>query len=593
MALPFGAAIKAASTMQEVMAKFDTVFSGNATAMKAWGDDFAGQVGRSQRQIAQFLAGTQDLFVPLGFATDAATQMSKQIVKLAVDLGSFNNVADDRVLTDLQAALTGSGEVMKKYGVLVSEAAVKQQLLKQGMDPKAATDQQKVMARMTIIMAGTTAAQGDAVRTAGSFANRMKALKGNIEDTAAVIGNALLPFATKLVEKVTAIVKVVAKWAAANIGAVQTAAMVVAGIFAAGAAFVTIGTSALLLASTLGLVSSGFTSVAAAVGFILSPIGLVTVAVAGLGAWLLTSTKAGGEAVDWLGGRFRGLLDVVGDTFGAIVNAIKAGDIQAAMEVVTSSVRLVWLKLKTWLVEVWQGFTIFWSGLTTGLASTMLNVTAAIQTAWASLIGWLTKAWETWKVSTFEEGLADALAPMFARIQGVTTEETRKALKEDFARGRESLPDRLGAIDAETKAKQDAITAENKLAQDLLNADKQRSDLAAGKAVSDAQKELDAARKTRDLAITAAKEARNIGPGKEGTPFPGMPMPDIPGVTAAMSSNIKGTFKGSELSGLGAKSPAERTAKAVEKLLAVTDRLLDIDENLLREQKRLTLEATA
>ena len=48
--------------------------------------------------------------------------------------------------------------VMKKYGVIVSEAAVKQELLNQGIDPKTASDQQKVQARMNIIMAGTTAA---------------------------------------------------------------------------------------------------------------------------------------------------------------------------------------------------------------------------------------------------------------------------------------------------------------------------------------------------------------------------------------------------------------------------------------------------
>ena len=43
----------------------------------------------------------------------------------------------------------------------------------------------KVMARMAIIMRGTTAAQGDAVRTGGSFANQMKRLKGSLADVAA------------------------------------------------------------------------------------------------------------------------------------------------------------------------------------------------------------------------------------------------------------------------------------------------------------------------------------------------------------------------------------------------------------------------
>lgn len=196
MALP----VKAASDLQETMGKFNTVFGANSKAIKAWGDNFAGEVGRSRGEVAGFLAGMQDLFVPLGFASTEAEGLSKQVTKLAVDLASFNNKSDADTIRDLQAALTGSGEVMKKYGVIVSEAAVKQQLLNTGIDPKKATEQQKVQARLNIIMAGTTAAQGDAVRTAGSFANQLKRAKGSIIDFAAAIGQPLLAPLAKLLE---------------------------------------------------------------------------------------------------------------------------------------------------------------------------------------------------------------------------------------------------------------------------------------------------------------------------------------------------------------------------------------------------------
>ena len=191
--------VKAASDLQETMNKFNVVFGDNAKEVKAWGDDFAGQVGRSKKQIADFLGGSQDLFVPLGFEPGAATEMSKQVTALAIDLASVNNLSDEAPMQDLQAALTGSGVVMKNYGVLVNEAAVKQELLNQGLDPKAATDQQKVQARLNIIMKGTTAAQGDAIRSAGSFANQTKALKASLMDNAAVVGNAKLPAVTCLV----------------------------------------------------------------------------------------------------------------------------------------------------------------------------------------------------------------------------------------------------------------------------------------------------------------------------------------------------------------------------------------------------------
>lgn len=256
----FGLAIKAASNLQETMSKFDVVFGAASVAAKAWSDDFASQVGRSKREVAGFLAASQDLFVPLGFAADAAQGLSKQVTRLAFDLASFNNMADADTLRDLQAALTGSGEVMKKYGVIVSEVAVKQELLNQGLDPKLATQQEKVQARLNIIMAGTTAAQGDAIRTSDSFANQTKRLKGELEDAAATIGSALLPVVTPLVEKAAAAARTFGEWATENKETVVHVGQLAAGAALAGGAAISLGHSITLAATALG-------GLKAAVGF--------------------------------------------------------------------------------------------------------------------------------------------------------------------------------------------------------------------------------------------------------------------------------------------------------------------------------------
>lgn len=196
--VPLAASVKAASDMEEVMNKFNVVFGESADSVKEWSDSTAKALGRSKKQMAEFAAESADLLMPLGFAKDDATEMSKALSVLAVDLASFNNKSDKDTFRDLQAALTGSSEVMKKYGVVVNEAAVKQELLNKGLDPKHATDQQKVQARLAIIMRGTTAAQGDAMRSAGSFANQQKRLTANIMDSAAAIGARFLPILSEL-----------------------------------------------------------------------------------------------------------------------------------------------------------------------------------------------------------------------------------------------------------------------------------------------------------------------------------------------------------------------------------------------------------
>ncbi len=205
-------AIKEASKLEETMNKFNVVFGESAVVVKEWSDEFAKSVGRSREEMASFMAGAQDLFVPLGFASEAATELSKGVTQLAVDLASFNNKADADVMTDLAAALTGSGEVMKKYGVILSETAVKQELLNTGFDPKTVTNQQKVQARYNIILRGTTAAQGDAIRSAGSFANQMKRLHANIANAMATLGGIFLPIATKIVSALGAVADEFDKW---------------------------------------------------------------------------------------------------------------------------------------------------------------------------------------------------------------------------------------------------------------------------------------------------------------------------------------------------------------------------------------------
>lgn len=200
----FKNSIAAASDFQETMSKFNVVFGENAAAMKSWGDTFASAVGRSKGEVASFLAGSQDLLVPMGLDPTAAMGMSKSLTQLTYDMASFNNKADADVMNDLQAALTGSGEVMKKYGVVLNETAIKQELLNQGLDPKNATEAQKAIARYNIILAGTTAAQGDAIRTADGFANQTKTLKATWDDFQVMLGEKLLPMMTELVSWINA-----------------------------------------------------------------------------------------------------------------------------------------------------------------------------------------------------------------------------------------------------------------------------------------------------------------------------------------------------------------------------------------------------
>lgn len=184
-------AINAAGDAEEIRNKFEAVFKETSDSAETWASDFSDTVGRSTLETLKYLSTFQDTFVPLGFDRDEATDLSEQLVQLSVDLASFNNELDTDAIASLQSALVGNHETMRRYGVIITQATLDQELLNMGIEggTTKATEMEKVQARLNIIMASTTDAQGDAARTADSYANQLRALKGNISDVMAEAGN--------------------------------------------------------------------------------------------------------------------------------------------------------------------------------------------------------------------------------------------------------------------------------------------------------------------------------------------------------------------------------------------------------------------
>lgn len=207
--------IFAASELEETLSKFRTVFGPLSGEAEAWVDTTSKAVNRSRVDILRYMGTLQDTFVPFGFARDKASDLAKAVTTLGIDLASFNNISDDEAVQALTSALIGNGEAVRRFGIVLSEATLSAELLRMGVEggTRAATEQEKVMARLAIIMRMTKDAQGDAVRTAGSFANQWKGLQAALTQAAADIGNEFLPMATSLVTWAREAAATMANWA--------------------------------------------------------------------------------------------------------------------------------------------------------------------------------------------------------------------------------------------------------------------------------------------------------------------------------------------------------------------------------------------
>ena len=193
--------ISLASDVEEQTSKARVVFGNNFGAVKDELEAFGDSVGRSTSQLVSMGSTVQDTFVPMGFARDEASKLSVQLTKLAVDVASFNNASDEETMRAFQSAIVGNHETVRRFGVVITEATLKQELNRMGIkkNMKEVTNAEKVQARLNLIINGTTDAHNDAINTSGSFANTTKALSSALQELNVAVMTPLLPVLTKIV----------------------------------------------------------------------------------------------------------------------------------------------------------------------------------------------------------------------------------------------------------------------------------------------------------------------------------------------------------------------------------------------------------
>ena len=189
------AAVKMASDAEEAANKFNVVMGPAADHVRAELQKLTETIPLTRSQMEGMTAGIQDMLVPMGVARAEAANMSLQMVGLAGDLGSFNDVGTDQVLMAMQSALAGSSEPMRRFGVDTREAALKAIALKAGLLSAGQEMNQTARAQAVLlaIQKDSTDAMGDAARTVESMANLMKFLGRDVLQLGISLGQVLIP----------------------------------------------------------------------------------------------------------------------------------------------------------------------------------------------------------------------------------------------------------------------------------------------------------------------------------------------------------------------------------------------------------------
>lgn len=190
------------AAFEEDASKFRAVFKETAASAVQDLNRISAQTGISRVELTRYFSSLQDTFVPLGVAIDDAAQLSAKVTQLGIDLASFNNKSTEDTLRDLQSALVGNAETVRKYGIVITEAGLKQEAYRLGLarSGQELTEQIKLQARLSLLFRGSVDAQGDAQRTLDSTTNVFKRLRSEYTELKVIFGREIISRVRELID---------------------------------------------------------------------------------------------------------------------------------------------------------------------------------------------------------------------------------------------------------------------------------------------------------------------------------------------------------------------------------------------------------
>ncbi|MBP7746997.1 MAG: phage tail tape measure protein [Phycisphaerae bacterium] len=449
----------------------------------------------------------------------------------------------------------------------------------------------------------------ETAKDAAALADTLDTLWRVLKQSAFTIGAALAPTIKDLGDAVTRAVVRVTEWLRQNKALIVTALQVAAAVTAVGVGLIVAGTLISGVGAVFGWLATVVTGIGAAFGAIgtalaaiISPIGLVITAAVALGTTLLVVTGAGSDALTWLGEQFGRLRDTVYKVMGGIADALAAGDINLAAQILWLSLKLAWqqgvaalnrawLEAKRFFLSVaygmWYGalaaaeigfhaLEVAWIETTSFLSQTWTSFTAGFQKAWNAAINWTTKRLlELWGL--FDETLDVDAAKQMA-------DEDLASVNAEIDRQRDAARQ---AREAQRQAERERAKSTHEGALEEIgrqDQDAQRQlDQETDARVKATQQQLDEARKALDDAVAEARRKREAADAEGAAPKrpPVDPLAGLDDQLAGLGSllaqkiSVIGTFNPLGAAGLGGGSAAERTARATEETAKHTKRLAE------------------
>ncbi|MGL5097511.1 MAG: hypothetical protein ACRDD1_18130 [Planctomycetia bacterium] len=347
--------------------------------------------------------------------------------------------------------------------------------------------------------------EGDRLAMAGDAVNEAWE---SVEELMGRVVAALLPTREQIVliaGSVQWLIATVRKFIDNNTQLIRTVVAVGAALVVAGVSLIVLGTAFTAVGYLVSAAVATVSAFATVLGFLISPIGLVLVAVAGLGYAFFTFTQEGENVLEFLRVTFGDMLGIAQQTATGIADAIMAGDWEGAAEIAGAGLEVAWLRTVLALEETWSGFKAYFVdafrdavylvemlfvGLGGAIAQIIVGIVGAIE---RNLGGAIRSQLVVYRDVAEAVGATDLSAGLDSAIKAVELMTNRESeLKK--------------AIDLVTTAKQNQLAKERQAKQEADNVERQADLQQSREQLAAAQARLDA------LTADAAAKAKTTRP---------------------------------------------------------------------------------
>lgn len=258
-----------------------------------------------------------------------------------------------------------------------------------------------------------------ATKFGDALADVFKQLSAITFQVGSAVARALQPFVA-VTQKCLA---TVIQWVKENKNLVTGILIGGVALVAAGTAVIGLGLSFKIAATAMSGFRTAFSLVGGAIGLLTNPIVLVIGAIAALGAYFLYGTEVGNSAINFLKTKFGELADTVKDTVGGISDALAAGDISLAAQILwvgvqkaflegTKEIQKAWIDFKAGFVQVaaaaFYGALEIYQSVKTALANAFQSTSTALANIWDGMVNVMATAFD---------GLTDNVAKGFLKIK--------------------------------------------------------------------------------------------------------------------------------------------------------------------------------